>query len=230
MGKSIIVSTNTQKFADKFITSVLADLLIEKNNSTDFITIGIEVGKSSIGIKQMQELKQWSSNKPYFSINKLAVITSAEILTNEAQNSILKLLEEPTDSTHYILVTKNLGKLLPTIISRCELVYDNAESDKLYDISQFIESDQLDRFQYVEKLLKIDDTSQKLAVTETFLISLLDYQRKNMLTLAKAKNKVAETNKAMSDIETISKTFNMICARVPAKTALDYLVMNININ
>jgi len=53
---------------------------------------------------------------------KFFVILEAELLTNEAQNSLLKILEEPPAGVTIILVCKNRELLLPTILSRCSII------------------------------------------------------------------------------------------------------------
>jgi DNA polymerase-3 subunit delta' len=53
---------------------------------------------------------------------KVFVITSAAFM-KEAANSLLKLLEEPPDYVHIILLAENLGELLPTIRSRCGVAH-----------------------------------------------------------------------------------------------------------
>jgi DNA polymerase-3 subunit delta' len=49
-------------------------------------------------------------------------ILTAATMMKEAANSILKILEEPPDSAHIIILAENLGELLPTIRSRCAIV------------------------------------------------------------------------------------------------------------
>jgi DNA polymerase-3 subunit delta' len=53
---------------------------------------------------------------------KVFIITSAAFM-KEAANSLLKLLEEPPDYVHLILLAENLGELLPTIRSRCAVAH-----------------------------------------------------------------------------------------------------------
>jgi DNA polymerase-3 subunit delta' len=53
---------------------------------------------------------------------KVFVITSAAFM-KEAANSLLKLLEEPPDYVHIVLLAENLGELLPTIRSRCAVAH-----------------------------------------------------------------------------------------------------------
>lgn len=60
--------------------------------------------------------------KPYHGHAKVFIIDEAELLGNEAQNLLLKTLEEPPPNTFFILVTTRPDTLLPTILSRCQSV------------------------------------------------------------------------------------------------------------
>lgn len=78
--------------------------------------------KNSIGIDEIRNLKYTLSVKPFSRDVKIAIILSAQSLTPEAQNALLKTLEEPTPSTFLFLELKNPYLLLPTIRSRCQLI------------------------------------------------------------------------------------------------------------
>ena len=71
-----------------------------------------------------------------------AVILRAETLTLEAQNALLKLLEEPPEDTVLILVTHDKELLLPTVVSRCEIVHDKNKSNIKNQISKIQIKDQ----------------------------------------------------------------------------------------
>lgn len=57
--------------------------------------------------------------KPYSSPNKIYIIPDAEIMTPQAQNALLKTIEEPPEYAVIMLLTSNIDGLLPTIRSRC---------------------------------------------------------------------------------------------------------------
>ena len=60
--------------------------------------------------------------KPYSSPYKIYIINEAEKMSVQAQNAILKTLEEPPEYAVIILLTANVNSLLPTILSRCVLL------------------------------------------------------------------------------------------------------------
>ena len=57
--------------------------------------------------------------KPYNSPHKIYIIPDAEIMTPQAQNALLKTIEEPPEYAVIMLLTSNIDGLLPTIRSRC---------------------------------------------------------------------------------------------------------------
>lgn len=76
----------------------------------------------AIGIERIRLMQESIYLKPFNSPEKMLVIDDADTLTVEAQNAMLKLLEEPPASTHIFLVSPYLDVFLPTVISRCQLV------------------------------------------------------------------------------------------------------------
>lgn len=69
--------------------------------------------------------------KPYSSAHKIYIINEAEKMTPQAQNAILKTLEEPPSYVVIILLASNLNALLPTILSRCVVLNMKPVSDEL---------------------------------------------------------------------------------------------------
>jgi DNA polymerase III subunit delta' len=68
------------------------------------------------------ELIEPAGRKPVMGRAKVFVIEQAELMNPQAQNALLKTLEEPHGRTAIILVTDSPGWLLPTIRSRCQMV------------------------------------------------------------------------------------------------------------
>ncbi len=75
-----------------------------------------EEGKNTIGIETIRELKH--TIKLLSNDKRVVLIVNAEKLTVEAQNSLLKILEEPPQNTIFLLSAANKDALLDTIISR----------------------------------------------------------------------------------------------------------------
>ena len=108
-------------------------LLINKGRHPDVLVIepgyhdeNEDVGKTKktqeIKIEQIRGLQHHLSLTPFSAPQKVIIIDSAENLTQEAANCLLKTLEEPPPKSLLILVSSNFRRLLPTIISRCQLI------------------------------------------------------------------------------------------------------------
>ena len=69
--------------------------------------------------------------KPYRSPYKIYLINEAEKMTPQAQNALLKTLEEPPAYAVILLLTSNINALLPTILSRCVVLNMKPVSDEL---------------------------------------------------------------------------------------------------
>ena len=90
---------------------------VHHRRHTDFHVVSLEDG--SIGIDRVRELQRELALKPFEAERKVAVIDDADALTDAAQNSLLKTLEEPPGQTVILLVATNPNSLLPTVRSRC---------------------------------------------------------------------------------------------------------------
>src|SRR5690242_13801722 len=75
--------------------------------------------KKSVGIEQSRELISRLALRPTRPGPRIAILREAGTMTPEAQNALLKLLEEPPGSAVIILVTDNVGSMLQTVRSRC---------------------------------------------------------------------------------------------------------------
>ncbi len=75
--------------------------------------------EGSIKDGQIEKIQKAMSKKPYESRNMVFVIDEAETMTKRAQNRLLKTLEEPNKNIIIILITENLNRILPTVVSRC---------------------------------------------------------------------------------------------------------------
>jgi DNA polymerase III delta prime subunit len=85
-----------------------------------------------------RSVKTFFEKRPSRGGRKIAIVDEAHWMTEEAQNSFLKTLEEPPPDVTLILVTHNPGALLPTIRSRVSLIPWRALSDR--EMSAFLES------------------------------------------------------------------------------------------
>lgn len=86
--------------------------------------------KDSIGIEAVREIKNFLWQRPNASPRRTLVIDEAELLTNEAQNALLKITEEPPASSLIVIVVSDTESILPTILSRLPRIYFGAVPQK----------------------------------------------------------------------------------------------------
>lgn len=79
--------------------------------------------EGTLKIEQVRELCNQMRLRPFMAQKKIFIIHNAENLTTDAGNALLKNLEEPSANTLIILTASVLPNVLPTIRSRCQLVY-----------------------------------------------------------------------------------------------------------
>lgn len=100
-------------------------------NQPDIIRI-VHEKPNSIGVEDIRrQVNGDVAIKPYSSPYKVYIINEAEKMTVQAQNALLKTLEEPPAYAVIILLTANLNALLPTILSRCVVLSMKPVSDEL---------------------------------------------------------------------------------------------------
>ena len=92
---------------------------------------------NSIKNKQIKDFQNFLRFKPNESEYKFILIDDGEKLTKSAQNTILKVLEEPPDYAKIFFVVKNVNMLLDTIISRGQVINFKSLSNK--EMSRYID-------------------------------------------------------------------------------------------
>jgi DNA polymerase-3 subunit delta' len=82
----------------------------------------IEPDGASIKIEQVRDVVREIAGRPFEGRARAVVFDEAHLLTEQAQNALLKSLEEPPATSHVFLVTASPQALLPTIRSRCQML------------------------------------------------------------------------------------------------------------
>ena len=81
-----------------------------------------EKGKQTISVDVIREVIEEAGVKSFEGGAKVLICPQAEKMTPQAQNCLLKTLEEPPEKTVFFLITEQSGAMLPTIVSRCRKV------------------------------------------------------------------------------------------------------------
>lgn len=150
-----ILCVNEEKPCNKCKSCIEFDT----SNNPDFNII--EPDGNSIKIEQIRELVKKVYEKPIVSNKKVYIINDSNLMTKEAQNSLLKTLEEPPEYVTIILVASNENLFLPTIKSRCtKIIFNKLSNNELVAVLK----KQYNYSEVSDLVLKIADGSVKKAL------------------------------------------------------------------
>ena len=150
-----------------------------------------------LGIEQARKIKNHFVYKPNKAKGKVVVVETADNMTVDAQNALLKTIEELPENGLIILGASTDANFLPTIISRSQIITFNLVGHKqptyevyAQDIEKLIKSGISERFEYIEKLKDREEFLQALVqyfhnqlishprgVTSEFLKELLEAEK-----------------------------------------------------
>jgi len=168
---------------------------IKANNNPDIIVIKKNNDKTEITVDVIKNIKRTISLLPIQSNIKIYIIECAETMNVNAQNALLKSLEEPSDTVKFILCTKDYSKLLPTVLSRCTFYningikgyYDNILNNEIktnlaVDFLRNILTDNLNSLLVcITDLFKDKSTQQEnLTLLKYILKLVIDYKTKKL--------------------------------------------------
>jgi len=95
---------------------------IQARQYPDLSILQPEEGHKDILIDQVRELQHTLALSPYAAAYRVALLPDFQHVTEQAENALLKTLEEPPDKVVLLLTVDALESLLPTIVSRCEVI------------------------------------------------------------------------------------------------------------
>ena len=150
---------------NKYCNNCKSCLEFDGRNNPDFILI--EPEGNNIKIEQIRNMQKGVQEKPIISSKKVYIIDNADLMTKEAQNALLKTLEEPPEFVTIILIGENENAFLATIKSRCMILHFNSISNS--DMEKYLEenykmnvtSNMLDVFQgSIGKAIELKDKQE----------------------------------------------------------------------
>ena len=229
-------------FAKDFAKCILEDSMMQ-----DYYELGPD-GKS-IKVAQIRELQNVINIKPTFSEKSVYIIDDADLMTIEAQNSLLKTLEEPPEYAVIILIVHNERSILSTVKSRCVNIKFSKLSDK--DIKKYFlkndlnfEDKNINVFKVLDgSLNNIDfirddyDELLKLTVFVTNLkknkvinffqeASVFYDNHDKIIRLLEYLNILLFENSYFQLIEIVEKTKNKILMNNNFEMCIDYMILN----
>jgi DNA polymerase-3 subunit delta' len=93
--------------------------------------LGVQNKQGEIRVEDAQEVLKSLSLKSYEGGYKIMIIWMADKMNIAASNKLLKLLEEPSDKTIFILISENEESIIQTIRSRCQVIHFNGLSEQV---------------------------------------------------------------------------------------------------
>ncbi|MDY4078844.1 MAG: DNA polymerase III subunit delta' [Clostridium sp.] len=104
------------------LARIFALKILNKDKDIDYVDIiNYRPSKASMGVDEVREIIEEVSKRPYEGDKKVIIIHEGSKLTVQAQNALLKTIEEPPQGVYIILLAESLETLLDTIKSRCQV-------------------------------------------------------------------------------------------------------------
>jgi len=187
----LIVHGNSQKRYEKGLQlaeNFLAGSLI---NHPDFFLLE---DPKSIKIDHIRQLQHQLALRPYSALLKVALINEADKLTLPAQHALLKTLEEPPEASVIILTTPHKEVLLPTIVSRCQIISlpnektimnESSFTEQLSTLNAVLSATPGQRLLIAEKVAINRDQTMEFCQNQLELWSLLMQQKAGILKTTK---------------------------------------------
>lgn len=182
--------------------------------------------ENSIKINQIRQLKKNLALKPYSAPFKAALILEADKLTLPAQNALLKVLEEPPAKSILVLTTGQTGLLLPTIISRCQII--KLKSPKNFNNQTLNQTNSASFHQLTKTILK-SSVGKKFQLISSFGQSrekALEFSQKQILFWQKKLHQNPSLARA-ENLRLSLKTSRLLQANVNPQLVLDQLVFGL---
>ncbi|HPR92023.1 MAG TPA: hypothetical protein PLR64_02085 [Candidatus Dojkabacteria bacterium] len=177
--------------------------------------------KLSIGIEDIKLFQKKLIYKPFQESSQLGIIHDSQKLTHEAQNSLLKSLEESDDSTIYVLTVDNEKNLLPTIRSRARIIYSHVE--------KIVESSLQDNFfdlDLVSQFEKIQEASED-RVGSIELINQIENSLKSKFEINIKNGNIDGSKKFLEDLKVIQKSREKINSNCNRRLTLEAMAIQL---
>ncbi len=198
-------------------------LMFDDDNHSDYFEINKD-STESIKIDEIRNMQEKIIERPITSSKKVYIINNAENMTVEAQNCLLKTLEEPPEFITIILVANNENTILPTIKSRCTKVAFTEENAKELSEEDKQRYETLEKiFGNIEKYKSIDllNKIDVLYKDKDNIFESLDFI--NIILIKKAKENI----KYVNYIDYVEETKNKLKSNSNYDMCIDNLILKI---
>lgn len=104
------------------LAEILGKLILNGDLNREYVDIiNYKPSKASFGVDDVREIIDEVNKKPFEGDKKVIIIHQGNKLTIQAQNALLKTIEEPPTEVYIIILCESLELILDTIKSRCEI-------------------------------------------------------------------------------------------------------------
>ncbi|MCK9369034.1 hypothetical protein M0R04_03675 [Candidatus Dojkabacteria bacterium] len=180
----------------------------------------LKTDENSIGIDDVKKLQKEMVYQPFEEEYQIAIISDCFKLTEEAQNSLLKTLEEQSNTTIYILMLDNERNILPTILSRGVKHYVKEKGEEEETIKpKILELNLIEKFKEIEKVSKGSTNDVVIYLTE-----IQKYFRKSLRENIENEKK---SNEYFKKIEKVETAITRIRGNGNKRLVLENLMLNI---
>ena len=179
--------------SDEFFVTLSKVHKIETRGNPDFFHEKYE----TLGIDESRRIKEIHASKSFVTGSKRIFIIECSGMTHEAQNSLLKIFEEPHEFTHFFILVPSASFLLPTLRSRLFITEGVKEDGDLKEIKNFLRLSQKEKIAYVDDLAKkISDEEAQKSDAVAFLNNLeqvfvedgVEKNKKALMAILKARD------------------------------------------
>lgn len=127
---------------------------------------------TAFSVDDARAIRAWQELMPVGE-RKVAVIYT-DFINTEAQNALLKTFEEPIANTHIFLAVPKPETLLPTLLSRVQILTPHFENETSIEASEFLKMKLVDRMQFIAKLAEKSEDDDASAQVREKAVSFLD--------------------------------------------------------
>lgn len=142
----------------KFLVSIGVDV----NQNPDFYKVSVDTFK----VDDARSFKALS-NERGAGKNKKIFVVSANSFLLEAQNTLLKIFEEPIADTHFFIIVPDVDTLLPTLVSRFYLIRNKNKNPDLDIAQKFIKMSLRERLDFAKELLIEEEDEDTVSLNST---------------------------------------------------------------
>jgi DNA polymerase III gamma/tau subunit len=174
---SLLLVGNNDSLRKQKIQDICKKNYIHIVDQTEFLF------SNKIGIDDIRTIQKKVFLKPLKSTTKAIIIQHIDCATIEAQTALLKVLEEPPDNTQCILTASRIHTILPTITSRCKIIFIKEDKQTIVNDEEKIYTEYL-RIIHLpigEKLKIAQDITKDKEKTVSWLIDMITAIRAVMI-------------------------------------------------